>query len=106
MVTGISTDRFEVGQPLGDDAYKRKVFSDLLSVLADSNLKIVGIDLTYTSSVKLQTNAGLIIQLGNGDALATKLSLADYAVSELFKQGKGTGTLDVSTGVNAYYREN
>jgi cell division septal protein FtsQ len=106
MVTGISTDRFEVGQPLGDDAYKRKVFSDLLSALADSNLKIVGIDLTYTSSVKLQTNAGLIIQLGNGDALATKLSLADYAVSELFKQGKGTGTLDVSTGVNAYYREN
>jgi len=106
MVTGISTDRFEVGQPLGDDAYKRKVFSDLLSAIAGSGMDIAGIDLTYASSIKLQTRSGLLIQMGDGDALATKLSLASYAMGELSGQGKTTGTLDVSTAVTAYYREN
>jgi len=106
MVTGISTDRFEVGQPLGNDAYKRKVFSDLLSALKDCQLDVVSIDMTYTSSVKLQTSGGFIVQLGNADALATKLSLACYALDELAGQEKTAGIIDVSTGAVAYYREN
>ena len=106
MVIGIATDRFEVGQPLGDDAYKRKVFSDLLSALQDSDMDIVIIDVTYTSSIELQTRGGLLIQLGDADALTTKLSLASYAMGELAAQGKTTGIIDVSTAAAAYYREN
>jgi len=106
MVTGIATDRFEVGQPLGDDAYKRKVFSDLLSALQDCDLDIVTIDVTYTSSIEIETRGGYLIQLGDADKLETKLSLASYAIGELATQGKTAGIIDVSTAAAAYYREN
>ncbi len=106
VVTGISTDRFEVGQPLGNDTYKRKVFSDLLNALGAYDLEIAAFDLTYTASIKLQTQNGFCIQLGNADNMATKLSLACYAIGQLAAQGKTGGIIDVSTGAAAYYREN
>jgi len=106
MVTGISADRFEVGQPLGEDAYKRQVFSDLLSALQGSGIDAVRFDLTYTSAVKLYTQAGFTIELGDASGLEAKLALAQGAMDEMTKQGKTGGIIDVATAVSAYYREN
>jgi cell division protein FtsQ len=106
MAVGISADRFEVGQPLGEDAYKRKVFSDLLSALPESGFNIVRFDLTYTSSIKLDTTEGFTIELGDESALETKLSLARSMMDRMAQQGKTGGIIDVSTAESAYYREN
>ncbi len=106
QVTGFSTARFEVGQPLGEDAYKRTVFSGLLSAIRNSGIDIVRIDLTYTSAIKLGTKDGYTLELGNENKLDTKLSLAAYAMAEIAAQGKTGGILDVATAEKAYYREN
>lgn len=106
MVVGILTDRFEVGQPLGDDAYKRKAFSDLLRALPESGLDIVCFDMTYTSAIKLKTSEGFTIELGDESALITKLALAKSMADRMAQQGKEGGIIDVSTGASAYYREN
>jgi cell division protein FtsQ len=105
-VAGFSTDRFELGQPLGEDAYKREVFTGLLSALAGSGLDIVRIDMTYTVSMKIITRDGFTIQLGDENALAGKLSLAGDMINQMAAQGRNGGVIDVSTGETAYYREN
>ena len=106
QVSGFSTARFEVGQPLGEDTFKRSVFSSLLAAVRDSGIDIVRIDVTYTSSIKLTTKNGYTIEIGDETKLDTKLSLASYAMAEIEKSGKTGGILDVATAENAYYREN
>lgn len=106
QVFGFSTARFEVGQPLGEDAYKRNVFSSLLAALTDSSLDIVHIDISYAASIKLETQDGYTIELGDESELAAKLTLAQRMMDEITTLGKAGGTIDVATGKTAYYREN
>lgn len=106
MVVGISTDRFEVGQALGEDAYKRSVLSGLLGALRESGMEAVRIDLTYSSALKVGTKEGYAIELGDAGSLPKKLQLARYAMDDMLRQGKMSGIIDVSTGEKAYCREN
>lgn len=106
QVFGFSTARFEVGQPLGEDAYKRSVFSGLLAALADSSLDIVRIDISYAASIKLETQDGYTLELGDESELTTKFTLAQRMMDEVATLGKVGGTIDVATTDHAYYREN
>ncbi len=105
-VSGLSTDRMEVGQPLGEDAYKRKVFSDLLSASQNAGIDIQCYNLDYTAAIKLVTGDRFTVELGDENALDAKLNLAQHAIAEMKEQGKTGGIIDVATGEIAYYREN
>lgn len=105
QVVGFSTARFEVGQPLGEDAYKRSVFSSLLQALGNYELGVACIDITYASSIKLMTPDGFTIELGNEDDLAAKLKLALQMKEKVIALGKTGGIIDAATGKTAYFRE-
>ncbi len=106
QAAGFSTARFELGHALGEDAYKREVFTRLLTALAGSGIEYVCIDLTYASAIKLTTADGFIVELGNEDNLTIKFSLTLRMMEEAGALGKSGGIIDVTTAKKAYYREN
>ena len=61
------------------------------------------IDLSNPNSIKLISKCGISIKLGQLDRLEEKMKWINAMLPELNKQGKTSGSLDVSTANSAYY---
>lgn len=107
IVTGLTLSKADLGEKYETtDSFRKLILEDLLKQIDAQSLSdiITGIDLTDTNSIKLSTTYGITVNLGQSDDFSSKLSKAATVLENLNKQGKTSGTLDVSTG-EAVYRD-
>ncbi len=104
---GLQISRFQIGERLGaEDTFRLDVLSRVLKETEDSQLDIVGIDVTQTAAIKLELADGLTIELGDDTQIPHKLQLVRASIADLGEIVDSGGVLDVASGVEAYYRGN
>ncbi|MBR5288233.1 MAG: FtsQ-type POTRA domain-containing protein [Clostridia bacterium] len=105
--TEISNIRPTVGSRLPIQTTRRlDVMGAVLKALDETNMlmRIATLDVTYPDDVKLLTDGGMSIELGDVTNLKTKLIIAQEVLYLREKQGSVLGAkLDVSSGTRAHY---
>ena len=106
-VTGVQLENLQIGQQLGaQDAFQLGVLSRVLTETEGIDLGLVGIDVMHTADIKLMTQDGLTIEIGDDTQLPQKIQLILSSWKELGTRGENGAILDVASVNTAYYSRN
>ena len=106
VISGFNVTAFDLGAKIkSDDSYKLSVMSKILSGLSTYDLSkvIAEIDLSNINSIKLTSREGMNVKFGQSDRISDKLQWVSEVMKVLKKEGKATGTIDVTASEFATY---
>ena len=106
-IFGMSVASYTLGEPLAaHDPYQLAALEQVLqAVCEEQEISYSWIDISEPLDVRLFTVDNLMIRIGQVTELEAKLLLAKNAIRELNKSDRRGGTLDVTNGNDAAYRE-
>lgn len=101
-ITGAGIQQTPVGMTMNMDESRRKLATDVLSAIADAGLNDVVSELNVANlqSIYIVTRSRYVFRLGDGTRLADKLGWVLPMQEQLQREGRQSGTVDISN-VNA-----
>ncbi len=105
LITGVDIQRTPVGMALNIDTSRGEMIKTLLSTIEKLDLcdTISEINAANSQSIVCETGDGVEFKLGDISSIETKLSWIEPMLKQLKKEGRLSGTVDVSSPTSADY---